>query len=55
MSCNKLRSIKVGEKLLSDLVIFSILTSDNALDFHNLIRIVPLKNLMCFSAGINTK
>ena len=42
-------------KLLPDLVIFSILSSDVPLDFHNLIRIVPLKYLMYSLVGINTK
>ena len=46
---------KLGEKLLSDLVIFSILSSDIPLDFQNSIRVVPLKYLMCLLVGINIK
>ena len=34
---------KVGAKLLSDLVIFSMFSSDILLDFQVLIRVVPLK------------
>ena len=34
--------IKVGAKLFSDLVIFSIFSSDIPLDFHELIRIVEI-------------
>ena len=51
VSGNKWRSTKVGAKLLSDLVIFSIRSSDIPLDFHNSIWVVPLKYLV----GINTK
>ena len=47
--------MKVGERLLSDLVIFSKFSSDIPLDFHKLIKVVPLNYLMYFSAGINTK
>ena len=47
--------IKVGVKLLSDLVTFSIFSSDIPLDFHESMRIVPLKYLMHFLAGVNTK
>ena len=55
MSGNKLWSITVGEKFVSDLVIFSILYSAISLDFLDSIRVVPLKYLMYFSACINTK
>ena len=56
MSGNKWWSIKVGAKLLSNLVIFSIFSSDNPLDFHESIPVVvSLKYLMHISAGINTK
>ena len=34
---------KVGAKLLYDLVIFSIFSADMPLDFHESIRVVPLK------------
>ena len=47
-------SVKVAAKLLSDLVIFSILSSEIPLDFHELIQVMPLKYLMYFLAGINT-
>ena len=46
---------KLGARLLSDLVIFSIFSSGTSLDFQELIRVVPLKYLMYFLAGINTK
>ena len=46
---------KSGAKLLSDLVIFSIFSSDIPLDFHKSIGVVPLKYLMYFLAGITTK
>ena len=55
MSGNKWWSTKIGVELLPDLVIFSILSPDIPLDFHNSIRVVSLKYLMCFLAGINTK
>ena len=45
---------KSWSKLLSDLVIFSILSSDIPLDIHNSIRIVPAKYLKYFLGGINT-
>ena len=45
---------KVGPKLLFDLVIFSIFSSEISLDFHESIRSVPLKHLI-FLSGINTK
>ena len=54
-SNNKWWSRKVSTKLLSDLVMFSIFSSDISLDFHESIIIVPRKNLMYFLAGINTK
>ena len=48
-------SKRVGAKLLFGLVVFSIFSSDIPLDFHNSFQVVPLKYLMYFSAGINTK
>ena len=48
MSGNKWGSTKVGAKLLSDLVIFSILSCDIQLDFHDLTRAVSLKYLYIF-------
>ena len=54
MSDNKWWSAKVRAKLLSDLVAFSILSYDIPLDFHDSIRVVPIKYLMYFLAGINT-
>ena len=41
-------STKVGAKLLPDLVIFSIFSTDIPLDFYESIWVVPLKYLMCF-------
>ena len=55
MSGNKWLSTKVGAKLLSNLVTFSILYSDNKLDFHDSIQVVPLKYIYIFLVGINTK
>ena len=55
MSGNTWWSTKVGAKLLFNLVAFSILSSDIPLDFHEPIRVVPLKYLMYFLAGINAK
>ena len=55
MSGNKWWYTKVGAKLLSVLVIVSILPSDIPLDFHNSIREVPLKYIMYILAGGNTK
>ena len=55
MSDNTWWSTKVGAKLLSDLVIFSICFCDIALDFHESVWVVPLKYLMYFLAAINTK
>ena len=51
MSDNKWWSTKVGAKLLSDLVTFSILSSDIPLDFYDSIWVVPVKYLLYFSAG----
>ena len=48
-------STKVGTKLLSDLFVFSILSFDIQLDFHNSIQVVALKYLMDLLAGINTE
>ena len=42
-------------KRLSDLVRFTIFSSDIPLDFHKLIEVVPLEYLMYFLAAINTK
>ena len=55
MSGNKWWLKEVGAKLLSDLVIFSTLSSDNALDFQKLVRVALRKYLMYFLVGINTK
>ena len=55
MSGNKWWSTKVRAKLLSDLVIFSILSSEIPLDFYDSTRVVPVKCLMYFTAGIITK
>ena len=55
MSDNKWWSTKVSAKLLSDLVIFSIFSSDVPLDFYESIQLGPLEYLMYFLAGINTK
>ena len=46
---------KVGAKLLSNLVIFLIFSSDIPIDFHESIQVLALKYLMHFLAGINTK
>ena len=45
----------MGAKLLSDLITFYILSSDISLDFQESIGAMPLKYLMYFLAGINTK
>ena len=42
-------------KIAVDLAIFSISSSDIPLDFHDSIRVGPLKYLMHFLAGINAK
>ena len=55
MSGNEWWSSKVGAKLIPDLVIFSMFSSDIPLDFCKSIRVVPLKYLMRFLDGINTK
>ena len=54
MSGNKWLSTKVEEKLLSDVVIFSIFSSEIRLDFYQSISVVPLKYLRNFLAGTNT-
>ena len=41
--------------MLFDLVIFSIRSSDIPLDLDDSIRVVPVKYLIYFLAGINTK
>ena len=43
MSRDKWRPTKVDTKLLYDLVILSMFSSDISLDFHELILVVPLK------------
>ena len=58
MSANKWStkwSTTFGGKSLSALVMFSILSSDIPSAFHDSIRVVPVKYLMYFIAGINTK
>ena len=55
MSSNKLWLTKVGTELLSDLVTFSILSPYIPLFFHKSIQVVPLKKLMHFLPGINSK
>ena len=55
MSADTWCSTKSGAKLLSDLIIFATFSSDIPLDFQESIWVVPLKNLMYFLAGINTK
>ena len=52
MSGNKRWSTKIDEKLLSDLVIFSVFSSENTLDLHQSIPVASLKYLMYFLAGI---
>ena len=42
-------------KLLSDLIIFSILCTDIPLNFDESILVMPLKCLLCFLTGINNK
>ena len=42
-------------KLLFDIVIFSISSSEISLDFNKSIRVVPLKYLMYYLTGINTR
>ena len=55
MSGNKWWSAKVGATFLSDLVACSIFSSNVSLDFHESIRLKPLKCLIYFLASINTK
>ena len=55
MSRNTGGSTKVGAKMPSELVIFSIFSSDIPLDFQVSVPVVPLKYLMCFLASVNTK
>ena len=43
MSGNKWWSTKVGDKLLLDLVVFSIFSYEIPLVFHESIQVVPLK------------
>ena len=54
MSGNTWWSTKVGAKLVSDLDIFSIFSSEIPLDFHESIGVL-LKYLMHVLAGINPK
>ena len=44
----------IGVKRFSDLVIFSVFSSDISIDFHESIQVQPLKFLIYFLAGINT-
>ena len=55
MSGDEWWSTKVGTKLLSDLVMFSRLPSDIPLGLHDSTQVVPVKYLMYFLAGIDTK
>ena len=55
MCGNKWWSTKVGAKLLSDLVILSIPSSDMPLDFYEWICVVTPKYLMYFLADKSTK
>ena len=55
MSGNTWWSPKFGAKLLSDLVIFSTYSSDIPLEFYESTQVVPLKYVMYFLSGINTK
>ena len=48
MSGNTWWLTKVGAKVLSNLVLFSIFSSDIPIHFHQLIWVVPLKYLMYF-------
>ena len=43
------------QKLFSYLVIFAIFSSEIPLEFHGSMRVVPIKYIMYFIAGINTK
>ena len=55
MFSNECWLTKVGTKLLSDVVTFSILSSDIPLDFHEWFIVVAWKYVMYFLAGINNK
>ena len=55
MSGNTWWWTKVGAKLMSDLVIFSIFSSSILPDIYESIRVVALKHLTYFLAGTNTK
>ena len=55
MCGNKWWSTKVGAKLLSDLVILSIPSSDMPLDIYEWICVVTPKYLMYFLADKSTK
>ena len=55
MSGSKWWATKIGTKLLSDLIIFSILFSAIPLDLHKSIRVFPLKCLMFFLVDVNNK
>ena len=55
MSGNTRWPTKIGARLLSDLVKFSILPSGIPLDFQKSIQVVPLKYLMYSLAGIKSK
>ena len=48
MSVNKWWSTKDSAKLLSDLVIFSIISTDIPLNVHDSIWVVPVKYLLYF-------
>ena len=51
MSCNSWWSTKNCAMLQSDSVMISIISSDIPLDFHETIRVVPLKRWIYFLAG----
>ena len=55
MPGNEWWSTKVGGKLLPDLVIFSILSSDIPFHFHEKNCVVPWKYLTYVLVRINTK
>ena len=55
MSSNKWWLTKFGAKLLSDLILFLVLSSDIPLGLYKLMRAVPLKYLMDLLASINAK
>ena len=55
MPVKKWWSTKVGEKLLSVLVISSIFSFDIPLDFYESIQVVPLKYLLYYLTCINTE